>query len=348
MRKLIKILLLIIVLMASIAGLFFLRSITTSTWIAEEEEMIVEIEKGGVLDVARELQAKGVIENEFIFSSYVFLRGGRGELRAGRYKFEKGETMIDVFEKLRDGDVFFETITLKEGWTLREMAHRFEERGIFEKEDFFRATGIPLPQANLEGVEEVSPKEINDFEVLKDKPEGASLEGYLFPDTYNIYFDSPEEVVQRMVSNLDERFSNDLLQAVQEKEKNIHEIIIMASLIEKEVRIFEDKRKVSDILWRRLEVGMPLQVDATVNYVTGRRGVDVTIKETEVDSPYNTYEYKGLPEGPISNPGMESIEAALDPKENDYWYYLSEQEAGETIFSRTHEEHVRAKEKYLR
>jgi UPF0755 protein len=118
--------------------------------------------------------------------------------------------------------------------------------------------------------------------------------------------------------------------------------------LEKEVITLEDKRKVADILWRRIEAGMPLQIDATVNYVIGKKGIDVTIKETEVDSLYNTYKYKGLPKGPICNPGIESIEAVVTPIENNYWYYLSDPATGETIFSRNHNEHIQAKNKYLR
>lgn len=122
----------------------------------------------------------------------------------------------------------------------------------------------------------------------------------------------------------------------------------MASMIEREVPDYEDMEKVSDILWRRKEAGIPLQVDATVNYVTGRRGIDVTAEETKIQSPYNTYAVTGLPKGPISNPGMNAIEAAIYPTENNYWYYLSDPETGDTIFSRNHFEHVQAKNQYLR
>ena len=131
------------------------------------------------------------------------------------------------------------------------------------------------------------------------------------------------------------------------QEKTIFEIITMASLLEKEVKAFEDKKLVSGILWKRLENKMPLQVDATITYITGKKSSKVSLDETKIDSPYNTYKYKGLPPGPISNPGLESIVAAIYPKKLDYLYYLSTPE-GETIFSKTFEEHKRAKEQYFK
>ena len=121
----------------------------------------------------------------------------------------------------------------------------------------------------------------------------------------------------------------------------------MASLIEKEVQSTEDMQLVSGILWKRLKNDMPLQVDATVTYLTGKRSTGVSTEDTKIDSPYNTYLYRGLPLGPISNPGTESIEAALHPKTSSYWYYLSAPD-GKTIFSTTYEQHVQAKQKYLK
>lgn len=215
---------------------------------------------------------------------------------------------------------------------------------------FFRITGASEEQAILMGVEgKINEPLFSDFDILEHKPKGDSLEGYLFPDTYRIsYDDTVEDVIFMMVKNLERKISGSVSEKINSFEKNTHEVIIMASLLEKEVITLEDKRKVADILWRRIEVGMPLQIDATVNYVTGRKGIDVTIKETEVDSLYNTYKYKGLPKGPICNPGIESIEATVTPIKNGYWYYLSDPATGATIFSHNHNEHIQAKNKYLR
>jgi len=173
-------------------------------------------------------------------------------------------------------------------------------------------------------------------ELYDEMPE---LEGYLFPDTYWIRRGaSLEEIVEKMKTNF------------QEKTKGLEitpEIVIMASLIEKEVKTKEDKELVSGILWKRLEDKMPLQVDATITYITGKRTTKISKEETQIDSPYNTYKYLGLPIGPICNPGLESIMAALYPKDSEFWYYLSSPE-GKTYFSKTLEEHNIKKAKYLK
>ena len=175
-----------------------------------------------------------------------------------------------------------------------------------------------------------------------------NLEGYLFPDTYEISpEDGIEEIIEKMLANFDKKLSLELREEITSQGKTIPEIVIMASLIEKEVRIFEDKKIISGILWKRIEVGMPLQVDATITYITGRKSTEILKKELEIDSPYNTYKYKGLPFGPICNPGLDSILAAVYPEDSGYWFYLSTPE-GETIFSKTLKEHSEARAKYLK
>jgi UPF0755 protein len=176
---------------------------------------------------------------------------------------------------------------------------------------------------------------------------GENLEGYLFPDTYYFPIDvSGEEVVRIMKENFEKKISP-YKEEIEKSGKTLKEIIIMASLIEKEVKTKEEKELVSGILWKRLENGIPLQVDATITYITKKKTTKISLEDLQIDSPYNTYKYKGLPPGPICNPGLESILAALYPKDSDYWYYLSTPE-GKTIFSKTLAEHNIAKEKYLK
>lgn len=175
-----------------------------------------------------------------------------------------------------------------------------------------------------------------------------NLEGYLFPDTYEISpEDGIEEIIEKMLANFNKKLSLELIEEITSQGKTVQEIVTMASLIEKEVRIFEDKKVISGILWKRIEVGMPLQVDATITYITGRKSTEILKKELEIDSPYNTYKYKGLPFGPICNPGLDSILAAVYPEDSGYWFYLSTPE-GETIFSKTLKEHSEARAKYLK
>ena len=185
-------------------------------------------------------------------------------------------------------------------------------------------------------------------EMIRLKLPGENLEGFLFPDTYQFPLRvSGEEVVKKMRDNFDKKLTPDLKKEIQRQGKTISEIITMASLIEKEVSKNEDKELVSGILWKRLKNNIPLQVDATITYITGKRTTKISKEETQIDSPYNTYKYLGFPPGPICNPGIDSIKAAIYPKNSEYWYYLSTPE-GKTIFSKTLEEHNIAKEKYLR
>jgi UPF0755 protein len=184
-------------------------------------------------------------------------------------------------------------------------------------------------------------------EKLGLKLPGENLEGFLFPDTYEFSIDvSGEEVVKKMKENFERKISP-YKEEIEKKGKKLEEIVIVASLIEKEVKTKEDKELVSGILWKRLENGIPLQVDATITYITGKKTTKIPLEDLQIDSPYNTYKYKGLPPGPICNPGLESILAALYPKDSEYWYYLSNLE-GKTIFSKTLTEHNLAKEKYLK
>jgi UPF0755 protein len=184
-------------------------------------------------------------------------------------------------------------------------------------------------------------------EKLGIKLPGENLEGYLFPDTYYFPIDvSGEEVVKIMRENFEKKISP-YKEEIEKSGRSLQEIITMASLLEKEVKTKEEKEIVSGILWKRLKAGIPLQVDATITYITGKKTTKIPLEDLQIDSPYNTYKYKGLPPGPICNPGLESILAALYPKESDYWYYLSTPE-GKTLFFKTLEEHNLAKAKYLK
>ena len=155
------------------------------------------------------------------------------------------------------------------------------------------------------------------------------------------------EIAEKMLLNFDKKLTPQIRTEVQVRGKTVFEVVTMASLLEKEVRSKEDKELAAGVLWKRLEHGIFLQVDATVAYITDKSGTQISRADLEIDSPYNTYVYAGLPLGPISNPGMESILAALYPKENEFWYYLATPK-GETLFSRTLEEHNLKKVKYLK
>ena len=187
---------------------------------------------------------------------------------------------------------------------------------------------------------------LKDKGVLVDGELGEDLEGYLFPDTYEFFLDSTTEVIKQ-------KFRDNFLTTLREmgldmSDEHLRRVITMASLLEWEVRGFEEKQIVSGILWKRLENGIPLQVDSTICYTKGTEPcLPISASDKKIDSRYNTYLYSGLPPGPISNPGADSIRAAARPVESPYWYYLSSDGDGRTVFASTLDEHRQNIIKYL-
>ena len=229
------------------------------------------------------------------------------------------------------------TITVIPGWDLRQVADYFVKMGFASTtEDVFKITGRPA------STETKAFEYGNSFLVGLKK--GLSLEGYLAPETYRVYEDAVlGDVIKKLVDQREKEF-NTTGATVQ----NWHEILSMASLIEDEARTPEDRRLVSDILWRRLKRGWALQLDSTVHYAVDKTGtVFTTDRERDSASPWNTYKYPGLPPGPICNPSFDSIEAALNPKPNSYWYFLSGTD-GKMYYATTLEEHTANRYKYLR
>ncbi len=294
------------------------------------------VEKGeGAKEISIKLKEEGLIRWSSLFRFYVLIKEVSNKLKAGKYLLSKTMNIPDMVGKFVSGDVVKEEITIIEGWNLKDIGKYFEEKGIATSEELSKVSQSEIWKSEK-------------FDFLKDKSDKVGLEGYLFPDTYEIHQKvSLEEIVGKMLSNFDKKLSSDLREEIKKQGKSIFEIITMASLLEKEVQTLEDKKIVSGILWKRLENKIPLQVDATIIYLTGKKSSKISRKETQIDSPFNTYKYKGLPLGPISNPGLESIIAAIYPQDSEYWYYLSTPE-GETIFSKTLEEHNVAKQEYLK
>ncbi len=300
-----------------------------------EETKIFSAKKGeGIKEISINLEKQGFIRYGFLFRFYVLTKGVADKLQAGDYLLSSSMATPEITKKLVSGDIIKNKITIIEGWNLRDIAFYLKEQELVTTIEFFGIVSLPKDFSE-------------EFDFLKDKPKDLSLEGYLFPDTYEMQKgETAEEIVRKMLDNFGKKilpYRNE----ISGTGKTIFETITVASLIEKEVKTLEDKKLVSGILWKRLEKGFPLQVDATINYITGKKTTKVSVEETKIDSPYNTYKYRGLPLGPISNPGLESIIAALSPENSQYWYYLSAPE-GETIFSRTFEEHNVARQKYLK
>lgn len=304
----------------------------------------MEIPEGsGARAIARILNDAGVLRSPTGFVVAVVVRGARGSLKAGTYEVSARESGPILIRRLVAGDTLPAdlAVTFPEGFTLAQIAERLAARGVVAKDAFLdAATGDRFR---------------GEFTFLKDAPSGTSLEGYLFPDTYRLARGtSPEDIIRRMLRRFAEQYevAEKSVEGTQfsilHSPFSIHAVVTMASIIEREVRTPEDRRLVAGILWKRVAARIGLDADATIRYALNKWDGRLTVDDLRVDSPYNTRRYRGLPPGPIGNPGLESLKAALAPTESDYLYYLSAADDKRTIFSRTLDEHNAAKAQHLR
>lgn len=300
------------------------------------EKIEVVIDSGsGSKQIANNLYEKGLIRSKVGFLFREYFSGAKGNLKAGTYLFSKSESGVEIIRKLGEGDVVPRDtrVTITEGMTLREIAQRLEKEGIASAEEFV--------------VDAKAEKFRSRYEFLKDVPNG-NLEGYLFPDTYRFFKNtSTDKIITRMLDRFNEQFTYAAKSTGGLGTHNLHEIVTMASIIEREVITPEDRRLVSGVLWSRIGHGVAMAADATTRYILNNWDKPLTVDDLKIDSPYNTRNHVGLPPGPIGNPGLDTLKAAMQPTESDYFYYLSAKD-GKTVFSKTLEEHNKAITKYLR
>ncbi len=237
------------------------------------------------------------------------------------------------------------TVRLLEGWNINDMANYFSSENIFKTEEFVKATKLENHESDL----------VIYFSFLEDKPEEADLQGYLYPDTYRIFTDaSANDVVLRMLENFDKKLSKEMREEIDRQGRSVYEILTMASLIEKEAPINYKSgdnyhaKMISGIFWQRINSNQALQSCATLAYILGENKERYTSADTQIQSPYNTYLHPGLPPGPITNPGILAIDAAIYPLYNDYNFFLTPTGTRDIIYSRTHDEHVANKFRYLK
>lgn len=310
-----------------------------------EAEVEIEIPLGSTSgDIARILYDHNLIKDERIFKLYVKLKN-EVDFQAGQYTLSPAMTLPETIAELKQGKLIEEPlfrITIPEGKTIEQMAPIFASKLKFSEEDFLAAV---QDEALIEQLMEQFPTLLTDE--IKNKEIYEPLEGYLFAGTYDIFDEeiSAKEIVTLMVERTNDIFE-DRIELVEESGFTIHEILTLASIIERESKFSEDRPKVSQVYLNRLEKKMPLQSDITAFYGLQHKAV-VTYDDLKVDTPYNTYVIDGLPVGPISSPSIEAIDAVLEPEGEDFTklYYFSRPN-GETFYSDTLEEHNRIKEKY--
>ncbi|QQS61024.1 MAG: endolytic transglycosylase MltG [Candidatus Moraniibacteriota bacterium] len=307
------------------------------------EPLLITIQEGSnVLDIARELKKQRLISSEWAFIIGTWSDDLRGKFFAGEFSIKPGLSSMDIAyiltdEKLGRKKDVQNQITFPEGWTSRQMADRLTAKG-FRGEEFFKLTQNPSQEI------------LEKFLFLSSLPQGRSLEGFLFPDTYIFASDDrAQDIIEMLLETFEKkvfRVHKDAFYSDGIFDQNaFYEKVILASILEGEVRVDRDRKIVSGIFQKRLTSNMRLQSCATVAYALGERKVQYTAEDLTVDSPYNTYTHDGLPPGPVSNPSLNSLEAAFFPEKSEYLFFLNDPETGDTYFAKNFEEHKINKEK---
>ena len=294
-------------------------------------EILVDIVPGTSSPaIGRQLVAAGVVRDELTFRLALWRSGQARVLQAGEFRFSEPMSALTVVDMLASGRVHLRPITFPEGLTRREMAELFARSGFGTAEEFWEASARVDLVADLD-------------------PAATDLEGYLFPETYSLPRDATaENLVEAMVAQFERAFDDELVELAATRELSVREVVTLASLIQTETGLDEERPIVSAIYNNRLERGMPLQCDPTVIYALELAELydgNLTRENLQFDSPYNTYRYQGLPPGPIAAPGAEDLRAALQPANVSYVYFVSRND-GSHVFADTLREHNRNVREY--
>ena len=331
---------LIIIAVIVIGGFLYWQNLNSPVN-ANGQGQIFSVSKGETIkQVANNLRLNNLIKSEFYFKYNVWRDNLK--IQAGEYSISQKLATKEIIKILTEGNAISQekSIRIIEGWNNKDIGAYLEKNNIISAKDFLTLTKAPLENWKFDFAKP-------DF--LNDAPETAVLEGYLFPDTYRIFKDTnAKEIISKMLNNFDKKLTPEMREEIKKQKKTIYEIVTMASIIEKEVRSTSDMKIVSGIFWNRIKNGQALQSCATLAYVLGVNKAQYSLEDTKVDSLYNTYKYRGLPPGPIANPGLDAITAAIYPESTNYNYFLSDPATGKTIYSKTLDEHNLNKYKYLK
>ncbi|MDU4696739.1 MAG: endolytic transglycosylase MltG [Paenibacillus sp.] len=335
--KWLSVLLLLVIIGVGAAGIYVYTGMSPVE--AKEQPVKFTIEPGtGTAGIAELLENEGLIKNSFLFVSYLKWKSEGSRFQAGVYEMKPGVTYDEIIAKLNSGDVVKAEMirfTIPEGFSVKQMADKLAEEGLADKEVFLQlakdASGL-------------------DNELLTQIPADAQLtyrlEGYLFPETYELKKGSTErDIIARMLQETGARIAGipDFEQKLQARGLTLSELMTVASLVEREVVVDAERPMVAGVIYNRLKDGMKLEIDATVQYVLDKPKERLLNSDLRsVDSPYNTYLYEGLPPGPIAAPSLKSIEAALAPKASEYLFYVTKKDgSGEHLFAKTYKEHLK-------
>lgn len=274
--------------------------------------------------IGRLLEAKGIISNAAVFHVAAKWHRLDGALQAGEYSFPPKATVADVIERLSRGQTNQVSLTIPEGWTVEQIAQAIGNRGLGDPAKVLAHAQKMAPYSYIPAVQQ----------------QKYRVEGFLFPDTYSLAKGMGEEEILRLLAaQFDQKLTADMRKRAEALGLSPYQLITLASIVEREAQREEERPIIAAVFLKRLQIGMPLQSCATIQYILGDPKAELTIQDTQIQSPYNTYLIPGLPPGPVSNPGLASIQAVLQPTQHELLYFVARKD-GSHIFSRTYAEHL--------
>ncbi|MBP7839864.1 MAG: endolytic transglycosylase MltG [Acidaminococcaceae bacterium] len=322
-------------LLTIIAGILILAAIVLGVAInannnknlATGENIIITVEPGMTnADIATLLQNKKMINSPVFFRLQSKFARMERSLQAGEYEIVSGMSNWEIIDLFSKGQVRHKTLTIPEGYTIEQIAKKIEESGLGSAEEFKKAAKDYAPYSYMETS--------NNNVIFK-------AEGFAYPSTYYLSPGSAEkEILAIMVKEFDTQLTEDIRQKAKDKNMSIRDLVNLASLVEKEAVFPEERPVIAGVFLKRLQIQMPLQSDTTIQYILGVQKKEISIADTKIDSPYNTYLYAELPPGPIASPSISTINAVLDPKQTNYLYFVADLE-GHHHFTETYQDHLK-------
>ena len=322
-------------LLTIIAGILILAAIVLGVAInannnknlATGENILITVEPGMTnADIATLLQNKKMINSPVFFRLQSKFARMERSLQAGEYEIVSGMSNWEIIDLFSKGQVRHKTLTIPEGFTIEQIAKKIEESGLGSAEEFKKAAKDYAPYSYMETS--------NNNVIFK-------AEGFVYPSTYYLSPGSSEkEILAIMVKEFDTQLTEDIRQKAKDKNMSIRDLVNLASLVEKEAVFPEERPVIAGVFLKRLQIQMPLQSDTTIQYILGVQKKEISIADTKIDSPYNTYLYAELPPGPIASPSISTINAVLDPKQTNYLYFVADLE-GHHHFTETYQDHLK-------
>ncbi len=329
MKKLVGILLLILVIVFSINVKNKFKPVSLDY----PEDISLKIEEGSSVNrIGQLLEEKGLIRSKLAFKLVAKKSGLASDLKSGDYRLSTGMTLDEIIGELVEGpDLDIVKFTIPEGYELKQIAERLSGLDLVDEERFLELTG---KKENFE----------DDFSFLKDLESGQSLEGFLFPATYEVFKnDSEEAIIGRMLRAFENIYNKDIKPSLGKSKLDLNELVTLASIVEREGKLDSERPLMSAVFYNRLDQGINLGSCATVQFILGERKPVLSTADTKIQSPYNTYINSGLPPAPIASPGEKSILAAINPADVDYLYFVKTGEDGSHTFTKTFKDHKEAK-----